>query len=155
MKVEQAKRLKDLEKENARLKRLLDRCRTRQSDPEGSCGGKLLTPSRRRACVDKAINKLSVSERRACRVLRQHRSTQWRTPQNRDDEDALTQAIIRLATHFGRYGYKRITALLKAEGMACESQACFSVVWRREGLKVPSRQPKRSRLWGMTVRVSD
>ena len=87
-----------------------------------------------------------MSERRACRVLRQHRSTQWRKPQKRDDEDALTQAIIRLATRFGRYGYKRITALLKAEGWHVNHKRVFRI-WRREGLKVPQKQPKRARLW--------
>ena len=85
-------------------------------------------------------------ERRACRVLRQHHSTQWRKPQKRDDEDALTQAIVRLATRFGRYGYKRITALFKAEGWHVNHRRVFRI-WQREGLKVPMKQPKRGRLW--------
>lgn len=79
-------------------------------------------------------------------MLRQHRSTQWRAPQKRDDEDALTQAIIRLATRFGRYGYKRVTALLKAEGWHVNHKRVFRI-WQREGLKVPMKQPKRGRLW--------
>ena len=87
-----------------------------------------------------------MSERRACRVLKQHRSTQWRTRQKRDDEDALTAAIIRLATRFGRYGYKRITALLKAEGWHVNHKRVFRI-WQREGLKIPMKQPKRGRLW--------
>ena len=101
------------------------------------------------------MEKLGVSERRACRVLGQYRSTQWRKPQKRDDEDALTQAIIRLATQFGRYGYKRITALLKAEGWHVNHKRVFRI-WRREGLKVPMKQPKRGRLWlndGSCVRL--
>jgi len=98
--------------------------------------------------VDQAIEKLGISERRACRVLHQHqhRSTQWRKPHKLDDEDALTAAIIRLATRFGRYGYKRITALLKAEGWHVNHKRVFRI-WRREGLKVPMKQPKRRRLW--------
>jgi len=75
MRTEQAKRLKDLEKENARLKRLL-------ADAELD----KLTPSRKRQCIDRACEKLGVSQRRACRVLKQHRSTQWRTPKKLDDE---------------------------------------------------------------------
>ncbi|RAN37896.1 hypothetical protein HY11_18030, partial [Hyphomonas pacifica] len=55
------------------------------------------------------VEKLGVSERRACRVIGQHRSTQRKQPIRRDDEDALTSAIIRLAERFGRYGYRRIT----------------------------------------------
>lgn len=87
-----------------------------------------------------------MSERRACRVLRQHRSTQWRKPVKRDDEDTLTASIIQLATQFGRYGYKRITALLKAEGWHVNHKRVYRI-WRREGLKVPQKQPKRGRLW--------
>ena len=56
---------------------------------------------------------LGVSERRACRVLGQHRSTQRKAPKTPDDEAALTADIIALATQYGRYGYRRITALLR------------------------------------------
>ncbi len=87
-----------------------------------------------------------MSERRACRVLGQHRSTQWRKPQRADDEDALTFAIIELAVRYGRYGYKRITALLRADGWRVNHKR-VARIWRREGLKVPIRQPKRGRLW--------
>ena len=57
-----------------------------------------------------------MSERRACRVLEQPRSTQRHGPQVRDDEQALTNDIVGLATRFGRYGYRRITALLRGAG---------------------------------------
>lgn len=63
------------------------------------------------------MSKTGVSERRACRVLQQHRSTQWRKPGRADDEEALTDAIVEMAKLYGRYGYKRITALLRAEGL--------------------------------------
>ncbi len=59
---------------------------------------------------------LDVSERFACRVLGQHRSTQRRVSRAADDEAALTATVIDLARQFGRYGYRRITALLRAEG---------------------------------------
>lgn len=78
--------------------------------------------------------------------MRQHRSTQWRTPKKLDDEDALTAAIVKLATKYGRYGYKRITALLRSEGWHVNHKRVYRI-WRREGLKVPERQPKRARLW--------
>jgi len=87
-----------------------------------------------------------VSERRACAVIDQHRSTQRKRPQGRPDDDALTKDIIRLATQYGRYGYRRITALLKAEGWPVNAKR-VQRIWRREGLKVPSKQPKRGRLW--------
>ena len=62
------------------------------------------------------IEKIGVSQRCACTVLKQPRSTQRRDPIKRNDEDALTEAIIRLASEYGRYGYRRITALLQLEG---------------------------------------
>ena len=89
---------------------------------------------------------LGVSQRLACRVLDQHRSTQRKARRTADDEAALTQAIIALATRYGRYGYRRITALLHAEGWCCNHKR-VERIWRAEGLKVPARQPKRGRLW--------
>jgi putative transposase len=64
----------------------------------------------------------------------------------RDDEDALTSAIIRLATTYGRYGYRRVTALLRDEGFRVNIKRVYRI-WRREGLKVPQKHPKRGRLW--------
>ena len=89
---------------------------------------------------------MDVSERRACSVIGQHRSTQRKTPVIKPDEDALTADIIRLASQYGRYGYRRITALLHAEGWHVNVKR-VQRIWRREGLKVPSKQPKRGRLW--------
>ena len=57
-----------------------------------------------------------MTERRACHVLGQPRSTQRYSPIIRDDEEPLTAAIVRLAGQYGRYGYRRVTALLRAEG---------------------------------------
>jgi hypothetical protein len=60
--------------------------------------------------------RLGVSERRACRTVGQPRSTQHKAHLVRDDEAALSAAIIRLASEYGRYGYRRITALLRGAG---------------------------------------
>lgn len=90
--------------------------------------------------------KFSVSERFACRVLGQHRSSQRKKPQGRPDEEALTADIVRLASRYGRYGYRRITAMLRSEGWTVNAKR-VERIWRREGLKVPQKQPKRSRLW--------
>ena len=89
---------------------------------------------------------LGVSQRLACKVLDQHRSTQRKALRTADDEAALTRAIIDLATQHGRYGYRRITALLHAEGWTCNHKR-VERIWRAEDLKVPARQPKRGRLW--------
>ena len=98
---------------------------------------------------------LKVSERRACAVLRQHRSTQRKPARGRDDEAVLTANIIELAKTYGRYGYRRITALLRHAGWAVNAKR-VQRIWRREGLKVPHKQPKRGRLWlndGSCVRL--
>ena len=100
-------------------------------------------------------DKLDVSERRACRVVGQHRSTQRRLPTPRSDQANLTQAVINQAEKFGRYGYRRITALLNREGWRVSVGRVYRI-WRREGLKVPQKQPKRGGLWlndGSCVRL--
>ena len=117
-----------------------------EADPEGSRVGKLLSAARRRAAVERVTAALDVSQRLAYRVLDQHRSTQRKARRTADDEAALTQAIIDLATQYGRYGYRRITALLHAEGWACNHKR-VERIWRAEGLNVTARQPKRGRLW--------
>jgi transposase InsO family protein len=89
---------------------------------------------------------LGVSERRACRALDQARTTQRRSPQIKDDEPRLVARIIELACQFGRYGYRRITALLRGEGWRVNRKR-VARIWRQEGLKVPEKQPKRARLW--------
>ena len=67
----------------------------------------------------------------------------------------LTKAIIALAEQFGRYGYRRITALLRRDGWHVNEKRVYRI-WRREGLKVPQKQPKKGRLWlndGSCVRL--
>lgn len=96
-----------------------------------------------------------VSERRVCRLLGQPRSTQRRPPKIKDDEPRLVAEMIELATQYGRYGYRRITAMLNAQGWRVNHKR-IERLWRREGLKVPSKQPKRRRLWlndGSCVRL--
>jgi transposase InsO family protein len=90
--------------------------------------------------------RLGVSERRACRTIGQPRATQRKAHLVRDDKAALSTAIIRLASAYGRYGYRRITALLRAEGWRVNAKR-VQRIWRREGLNVPAKQPKRGRLW--------
>ncbi len=87
-----------------------------------------------------------VSERRACRAINQPRPTQRRALKSLDDEESLTRDIIKLAIRYGRYGYRRITALLRDLGWRVNHKR-VERIWRREGLKVPKKQPKRGRLW--------
>ena len=91
-------------------------------------------------------HQLGVSERRACRVLGHARSTHRHRARVPDDEPRLVERIIALATQYGRYGYRRITGLLRGEGWRVNHKR-VERLWRREGLKVPQKQPKRGRLW--------
>mgnify|MGYP001162243629 CR=1 FL=1 len=91
-------------------------------------------------------DRFEVSERRACQVLRQPRATQRYLPKVRDDEQPLTRRIIEMASIFGRYGYRRVTALLRLDGWWVNHKR-VERIWRREGLTVPKKQPKRGRLW--------
>ena len=113
----------------------------------GGRTGKLLSPARRRLCVEHIREQLGVSERRACRALGQHRSTQRKPLQGRHDEAQLTEDIITLARSYGRYGYCKIAELLRTQAGWMVNDKRVERIWRREGLKVPAKQPKRRRLW--------
>ena len=105
--------------------------------------------------MEHVVAEHGVSERFACRVLGQHRSTQRKQPTKPDDEAALTADITALAIQYGRYGYRRITAMLWVRGWKVNVKR-VARIWRREGLKVPQKQPKRGRLWlndGSCVRL--
>ena len=106
--------------------------------------------------MQQVCQKLAVSERRACKVLGQARATQRRGASPPSDEKCLTEEIIALATKYGRYGYRRVTALLNNQKGWRVNHKRVERIWRREGLKVPKKQPKRGRLWlndGSCVRL--
>ena len=88
-------------------------------------------------------------------MINQPRSTQRHIPVVRDDEGRLRESIIQLALKYGRYGYRRITALLQQDGWQVNHKR-VERIWREEGLRVPKKQPKRGRLWlndGSCVRL--
>jgi putative transposase len=93
-----------------------------------------------------ALGRNCVTQRRACRVLGQSRSTQRRCRHVPTSEPRLVKRIVELATEYGRYGYRRVTALLRGEGWQVNHKR-VERIWRQEGLKVPKKQPKRRRLW--------
>ncbi len=88
-------------------------------------------------------------------MLDQHRSTQRKAPRGREDEGRLVADIIELTRQYGRYGYRKIAALLRQAGWLVNDKR-VERIWRCEGLKVPNKQPKRGRLWlndGSCVRL--
>ncbi|UWR01946.1 IS3 family transposase [Ruegeria conchae] len=155
MGADQLKELKRLQKENERLRKAVSDLTLDKLILTEAAKGKLLSPARRRACINHVRHKLRVSERRACRVLKQHRSTQRKLPKGRADEKRLVADMIELARQYGRYGYRRIAALLRDAGWQVNDKR-VERLWRREGLKVPMKQPKKGRLWlndGSCVRL--
>ena len=90
--------------------------------------------------VRDSLGHARVSQRRACRVLGQSRATQRRHAHVPDDEPGLVRRMAELACEYGRYGYRRVAALLRSEGFAVNHKR-VERLWRREGLKVPGRQP--------------
>jgi len=115
----------------------------------------VIAPDSKQQAVRKAVQALDVSERRACQVIGQPRSTQRYEKQVPNNEALLRQRIIELASEYGRYGYRRVTALLRNEGWIVNHKR-VQRIWREEGLKVPQKQPKRGRLWlndGSLVRL--
>lgn len=105
--------------------------------------------------VRNSLGPEQVSERRVCRVLGQPRATHRRQQYVPDDEPRLIREMVGLATQYGRYGYRRVTKLLHRRGWRVNHKR-IERLWRREGLKVPQKQPKRRRLWfndGSCVRL--
>lgn len=105
--------------------------------------------------IQRVCRVLAISERRACKVLGQSRASQRRIPHPTAEEERLRLDVVQLACKYGRYGYRRITALLNRNGWRVNHKR-VERIWRQEGLKVPKKQPKRSRLWlndGSCVRL--
>jgi putative transposase len=96
-----------------------------------------------------------VSQRRVCQLISQPRATQRYERILKNDEAVLVKRMIELTKQYGRYGYRRVTALLQLEGFRVNHKR-IERLWKREGLKVPQKQPKRKRLWfndGSCVRL--
>ena len=86
-----------------------------------------------------------MSQRRACRVLGQARSTQRQEPRRKEGEEALVRRLLELVARHPRFGYRRIWALLRREGWRVNRKRVYRL-WRKQGLKVPKKQRKKRRL---------
>ncbi|MCT2181312.1 IS3 family transposase, partial [Kocuria sp. p3-SID1433] len=152
LKADDAKRLKELEKQNATLKRLLAEAELEKAGLKELAGGKLLSPDRRRAAVDHLKRKPRVSERMACRLVGLSRSA-YRRPLKGDtvaDPDrALREWLRDWAKDHPRYGYRRAYHDARAEGWVVNHKK-IQRLWRDEGLRVPQRR-RRKRVGSSTV----
>ena len=117
-----------------------------QGDSEGSPGGKLLSPARRRQAVEHVRQKRDVSQRRACQVLCQPRSSQrYQAKKPPEEEKRLLRRMHELVRKYPRYGYRMIGAKLGQEGWRINAKRMYRL-WRQEGFKVPKKTRKRRRL---------
>src|SRR6185437_11524639 len=145
LKSDQIKRLKELETENTRLRRAvsdltLDKLILQEGPGETT---KPRAPPR----LHRACSRRAVDLRAAC--LRRSRSASLDAAQDPVGPSRRRTAetnIIELARQYGRYGYRKIAELLRRAGWLVNDKR-VERIWRREGLKVPARQPKRARLW--------
>ena len=96
------------------------------------------------------VDRLDVSERWACRVVGQHRSTERYQPTRAEDDSALRARLRRISVDRPRWGYRRAHALLVEDGWEINRKR-VQRVWREEGLRVPQRKRKRRRLGDWTV----
>ncbi len=87
------------------------------------------------------MQRYGVSERHACAALGVPRSTLRRLPKKPEHEEALAEDILHLAHQYGRYGYRRITALLQIEGWRINHKR-VERIWREQSLKVPKNNLK-------------
>jgi hypothetical protein len=112
--------------------------------------GSLVSPSRRRQAVLMPQDRLGLSERRAWRIVGQHRSTQRHEPGVAGDDQALRSELRRISRRRPRWGYRRAHQLLLDERWALNRKRTQRL-WREEGLRVPQRRRKRQRLGESTV----
>ena len=112
-----------------------------------------MSPSRRRSAVFMLEDRLGLSERRACQIAGQHRSTQRRQVCVAEDDAALRARLRELSRKRPRWGYRRAHADLLAEGWQINRKR-VQRIWREEGLRVPQRRRKRQRLGDSTVSAS-
>lgn len=89
---------------------------------------------------------LGFSERRICKVIKVHRSSFRYKPVDNEFQKRRNERVIKIASEFGRYGYRKVTGLLNMEGWDVGVDRVYTI-WKREGLKVPHKQQKRARIW--------
>jgi putative transposase len=150
LKADDVRRLKELEGENARLKRIVADQGTPDPGPEGAGAGNLVSPARRRRAVEHLQRVFGVSQRWACQLVGQHRSTQRHQPVEPDRDRALRQQLRAFSRAHPRWGYRRAHAQLVGQGWMVNRKA-IQRLWREEGLRVPARRRKRQRLGTSTT----
>ena len=140
-----SKRLKELERENGRLRRIVADQGAGRPGAQGDRAGKLVGPVRRRRAVAMLRDRLGVSERWACPVVGQHRSTQRHGRRRAEGEQVLRAELRKFSAQRPRWGYRRAHHRLREVGWEVNRKR-VQRLWREEGLRVPVRKRKRRRL---------
>jgi transposase InsO family protein len=104
-----------------------------------------VSPARRRRAVEHLQQVLDVSQRWACQLVGQHRSTQRHQPTEPDRDRALREQLRTFSRAHPRWGYRRAHAQLRGQGWRVNRKA-VQRRWREEGLRVPTKRRKRQRL---------
>jgi putative transposase len=112
-----------------------------------------VSPARRRRAVEHLQRVFGVSQRWACQLVGQHRSTQRHRPAEPDRDRALRDALWQFSRAHPRWGYRRAHAVLREQGWVVNRKA-IQRLWREEGLRVPSQRRKRQRL-GVSTTPAD
>jgi putative transposase len=153
LKADDVRRLKELESENARLKRDRGLQGTPDRGLEGAGAGKLVSPARRRRAVTHLQQVFGVSQRWACRLVGQHRFTQRHRPHKPDRDRAFREQLRAFSRAHPRWGYRCAHAQLRSQGWTVNRKA-VQRLWREEGLRVPTKRRKRQRL-GVSTTLAD
>jgi transposase InsO family protein len=141
MEVSDAKRLRALEDENAKLKKLLAESMLDASGPARAARKKVVGPAAQRAAIAHLQASFGLSERRACSLIGADRGTiRYRTC--RPDDAALLGRLRELAQTRRRFGYRRLFVLLRREGETAGLNRVYRL-YRQEGLSVRKRQARR------------
>jgi transposase InsO family protein len=111
----------------------------------------MVSPARRREAVGLVREKFDVSQRRACRTLGQPRTTERYVPKENAEGRRIAQRVVKLAGENPRYGYRRVAALLRREGIRANLKRVYRI-WRLEGLNVPPQQVRRRRTGDAGIR---
>jgi len=93
------------------------------------------------------MDKYLVSERAACSLVGLSSAAYRYMPLQRSDEESIRAEVIRMASTYGRYGYRFIASMIRNAGWGQATTAKVARIWLQEGLKIPQKQPPRGRLW--------
>ncbi|MEO1308298.1 MAG: IS3 family transposase [Pseudomonadota bacterium] len=148
MDASEAKRLRELEAENAKLKRIVADQMLDMTSMKELLALKLVTPMAKRKAVGFLISEMGLSERRACRIVGLSRSVQQYRPLPKDD-DAAIKRMKELASENRRYGYLRLHAMLRREGLVVNHKRTYRL-YTEQGLQVRTKKrrklPRRDRV---------